>query len=70
MNNWEGREDWIHLFTCSECLLEAGRRAVRAAMMDHKRAGHPIAVWRDGQVVWIPAEEIEIPDEDEETTRP
>ena len=28
----------------------------------HKRLGNPIVVWRDGKVVWIPAEEIEIPD--------
>ena len=29
----------------------------------HKRLGHPIVVWRDGKVVWIPAAEIRIPDE-------
>jgi hypothetical protein len=28
-----------------------------------KRLGNPIVVWRDGEVVWIPAEEIRIPDE-------
>ncbi len=28
----------------------------------HKRLGNPIVVWRDGKVVWIPAEEIVIPD--------
>ncbi len=38
--------------------------AVRAALLDHKRAGNPIAVWRDGQVVWIPPEEIPVDDED------
>jgi hypothetical protein len=27
----------------------------------HKRLGQPIVVWRDGRVVWIPAEEIELP---------
>ena len=29
----------------------------------HKRLGNPIVVWRDGKVVWIPPEEIQIPDE-------
>ena len=29
----------------------------------HKRLRNPIAVWRDGKVDWIPAEEIQIPDE-------
>lgn len=27
----------------------------------HKRIGNPIAVWRDGKVVIVPPEEIEIP---------
>jgi hypothetical protein len=26
----------------------------------HKRAGNPIAVWRDGQVVWLSPEEIPV----------
>jgi hypothetical protein len=30
-------------------------------LVRHKRLGNPIVVWRDGKVVWIPAEEIEIP---------
>ena len=40
------------------------RRAVREALLMHKRAGNPIAAWRDGKVVWIPPEEIVIPDDD------
>lgn len=39
--------------------IEAALRvAVRRALRDHKRAGNPIAVWRDGRVVWLPPEEI------------
>jgi hypothetical protein len=41
-------------------LLEAGTQALTR----HKRLGNPVVVWRDGQVVWIPAEEIEIPGAD------
>jgi hypothetical protein len=37
------------------------RQAVTEALIRHKRLGTPIVVWRDGKVVWIPAEEIEIP---------
>jgi hypothetical protein len=33
----------------------------------HKRLGNPIVVWRAGKVVWIPADEIEIPDRATET---
>lgn len=38
------------------------RRAVRDAILDHKRTGDPIVVWRDGKVCWIPADEIVVPD--------
>lgn len=33
-------------------------RAVREALLMHKRAGNPIAVWKNGKVVWIPANKI------------
>ncbi len=53
-----------------EALFEDGRaidaalaKAVREAVLEHKRAGNPIAVWKDGRVVWIPAEEITVDDE-------
>lgn len=41
------------------------RRAVRAALLTHKRAGNTIAAWEDGRVVLIPAEAIQIEDEAE-----
>jgi hypothetical protein len=37
----------------------AVQRAVSAARQRHKQAGLPVAEWRDGKVVWIPAEQIE-----------
>jgi len=39
---------------------EALKKAVAKAIADHKRTGDPIVVWRDGRVVKIPAEQIEI----------
>jgi len=30
----------------------------RKALLQHKGAGNPIAVWRDGQVVWIEPQDI------------
>jgi hypothetical protein len=39
----------------------AMRKAVREAVLRHKLLGQPIAVGRDGKVVWIRPEEIEIP---------
>jgi len=34
------------------------RAAVRDALARHKRAGNPVAVWRDGEVVWLSPEAI------------
>ena len=36
------------------------QRAVHHALLMHKRLGNPIAIWKDGQVVIIPPEEIVI----------
>ena len=43
--------------------------AVRHALLTHKRAGHPIASWKDGKVVIIPAEEIEVEETPGESER-
>ena len=32
--------------------------AVREALAAHRRAGNPVAVWRNERVEWIPANEI------------
>ncbi len=42
------------------------RRAVRHALLEHKRAGNTIAAWKDDQVVMIPAEEILVEDTPDE----
>ncbi|HYY98646.1 MAG TPA: SDR family oxidoreductase, partial [Pyrinomonadaceae bacterium] len=36
------------------------RRAARRALLAHKRAGNPVATWRDGRVALIPPEEIPV----------
>jgi hypothetical protein len=43
-----------------ERIQAALRRAVQEALLDHKRTGDPVAIWRDGRVVWVPAEEIPV----------
>jgi len=49
--------------TCSALMAyraeKALKRAVAKAIAEHKRNGIPIAVWRDGKVVRIPAAKIE-----------
>jgi len=40
-------------------------RAERSARLKHKQLGVPLVVWRDGQVVEIPPEEIVVDPPDE-----
>lgn len=45
-------------------IQRALRAAVRDALIRHKQAGLPIVIWRDGAIVWVPAEEIVIQDDE------
>jgi hypothetical protein len=47
----------------SKAVLQAAQKAVRRALADHKAAGNPIAIGKDGHVQWIPATEIVLTDE-------
>lgn len=52
--------DWIaRAFEEGTPIDEAIVEAVRKARQEHKRAGNPVAEWRDGKVVWIAPEDIE-----------
>lgn len=48
------------VFADKEEVLRRFTVAVREALLDHKRAGNPVAVWRDGKVVIVPPEEIAV----------
>jgi len=39
---------------------EALKKAVARTIADHKRIGDPIVIWRDGKVVKVPADQIEV----------
>ena len=47
------------IFNEGSLIDEAMRKAAREALRIHKRAGHPLAIWRDGRVQWISPEEFE-----------
>lgn len=50
-----------HLFVeHRETIREVVRRAVQQALLQHKRAGNPVAVSENGQVIWIAPEQIQI----------
>jgi hypothetical protein len=38
----------------------AMQRGVRQALWEHKQLGHYIIVWRDGKIVRVPPEEIDV----------
>ena len=52
----------IDFVTQGKEIEEILRRAVRHALLMHKRAGNPIAISKDGKVVIIPPEEIPVED--------
>ena len=45
-------------FKLAHLAEEALKEAVRELILDHKQQGNPIAVWRNGKVVQIPAKEL------------
>lgn len=49
---------------------QAIKEAVREALLDHKRAGNPVAVWRDGKVVIVPPGEIDVDGTDTNVSPP
>jgi hypothetical protein len=40
--------------------FEALKKAVANVIREHKKSGDPIAIWRDGKVIRIPANQIEV----------
>jgi len=58
------KKDVGKLFNDREGMDRALARAVRQALLEHKRAGNPVATWREGKVVWIEPEEIEVSEEE------
>ena len=50
--------DILEISPENEAILEeVFRRAVRQAVLEHERAGNPVAIWRDGRVAIVPARE-------------
>jgi type IV secretory pathway VirB9-like protein len=40
-------------------ITETLQRAIREAVETHKRAGNPLATWKDGKAVWIETKNFE-----------
>lgn len=54
--------DIAALFEDGKEIDAAMRRAVREALLKHKRLGNPVADWQDGKVVWVQPEDIQVPE--------
>lgn len=61
----EARAELIRRFSDTALMTKLIRKGTRAAMIDHKRNGVPIATSVDGKVVIIQPEDIVIPDEED-----
>lgn len=45
-------------FENPETITKALAKGVRKALLQHKQAGYPIVIWRDGKAVWLESKEI------------
>jgi hypothetical protein len=50
------------IFAEGTLIDSALKLAGEKALLQHKKLGNPVALWRDGKVVWIPPEEIPLPE--------
>ena len=57
-------KDIAKIFEEGMLIDEALAKAVRDAVRMHKLLGNPVAEWRDGKVVWVQPEDIQIDDDD------
>jgi len=39
---------------------EAMKKAVEKAIKDHRRTGDPIVIWKEGKVIRVPADQLEV----------
>ncbi len=64
----ERTKDIMEIFAEGTAVDRALQEGVRQALRRHKLLGQSVAVWRDGQVVIVPPEEIPVePGEDGQT---
>jgi len=44
----------------TKAIEQAMRRAVREALLTHKRGGNTVAAWKDGRVVLVNSDDIQV----------
>jgi hypothetical protein len=53
------KKDIQKIFEDGVLIDKAMINAAWEALRTHKRAGHPLAIWKDGRVQWVSPEEFE-----------
>jgi hypothetical protein len=48
------------IFKNKNKITHAIGQGIHEALLCHKRAGNPVASWKDGKIVWIPSEDIPV----------
>lgn len=58
MSQEKNRDRISEMFENKEEITKALAHGVHKALLRHKQAGNPVAVWRDGKTVWFKPEDI------------
>jgi len=56
----QSEDEISRIFNDADAVTNAIQAGINAALLRHKQTGNPICVWRDGNVVWIAPEEIQL----------
>lgn len=57
--NEKKKHDIDQIFAEGTLIDQALAESVKKALQEHKRAGNPVAGWRDGKVVLLPPDAIQ-----------
>jgi hypothetical protein len=57
----EGPRDILAIFRDGKLIDAAILEGARQAILAHKRHGVPVVIWKDGRIVWVDPEDLEIP---------
>ena len=63
MSKEEVHEELVRRLSRREVVTGLIKQAAREAVLDHKRNGVTVSTWRDGKLVIIQPEDIELPED-------
>jgi hypothetical protein len=55
-------ETFRQMLADADAVETAVRESVHDALLMHKRLGNPVASWQNGQIIWIPPDQIRVDD--------